>query len=321
MKDSILLIDDEPHILSAIKRIFDDDEVQVFTATAALEGLKILAQEEIAVLVTDNMMPEVDGLEVLRRARDISPDTVRIMLTGHANIDTAIDAINFGEVFRFILKPWNNAILAGTVNEARQRHKIIKDLRSGDEGVMLSIAQTIELKDSYTRGHCDRVAQYAQMIGEELGLPTSMLKEIKYGSWLHDCGKIGVAESVLNSPSSLNKDEYMTMKNHSLWGAEVARLAHLSERVINIIQYHHEHYDGSGYPRGLKGDAIPLEARIVSVADAYDALISDRPYRKAHTREEGLRIITTASGKQFDAMIVESFLKRLATEKELPSKQ
>lgn len=317
MNDSLLIIDDEPHILTAIERIFAEEDVQVFTAGGAREGLGLLAREEIAVLVTDNMMPGISGLEVLQRAREISPDTVRIMLTGHANLNTAMAAINLGEVFRFILKPWDNRALVGVIKEALQRYRIVKELRSGDEAVMLSIAQTIELKDPYTRGHCDRVARYALMIGKELDLPGKVLEEIKFGGWLHDCGKIGVAESVLNSPASLNRDEYIMIKNHCQWGAEVAQLARLPKRVVNIIQYHHERFDGSGYPSGLQGDAIPLEARIVSVADVYDALISDRPYRKAYSCDDGLRIILQASGKQFDPVLVTAFSQILARENDL----
>lgn len=314
MKDSLLFIDDEPHILTAIERIFDEGDVRVLTASGALAGLELLAQEEIAVMVTDNMMPGINGLEVLRRAREISPDTVRIMLTGHADINTAIAAINDGEVFRFVMKPWDNTSFSGIVYDALQRYRIVKKLRNGNEAVMLSIAQTIELKDPYTRGHCDRVAKYALMISEELGLSNKVMEEIKHGSWLHDCGKIGVADNILNSSDALNQEEYSMVKNHTLWGAEVARLARLSERVVNIILYHHEHYDGGGYPSGLKGSDIPLEARIVCVADAFDAMTTDRPYRQAYPRKECLDIISAASGKLFDANVVKLFLSRMERE-------
>ncbi|HAD04334.1 MAG: hypothetical protein A2005_01835 [Desulfuromonadales bacterium GWC2_61_20] len=314
MNDTLLLIDDEPHILSAIKRIFAEEDLRIFTASGAKDGLEILAREEISVMVTDNMMPGMSGLEVLHRARLISPDTVRIMLTGHANLDTAVAAINVGEVFRFVLKPWDNEAFAATIHEALQRYSVIKQLRSGDEAVMLSIAQTIELKDPYTRGHCDRVAEYALIIGNELGLPAQTLADIKYGGWLHDCGKIGVSEFVLRSPSSLSQDEYSLVKNHCLWGAEVARLAHLPERVINIILYHHERYDGNGYPTGLKGETIPIEARIVSVADAYDAMTSERSYRKAFPPDEVLNILSSVSGTQLDPALVTAFKSRMSQE-------
>lgn len=132
---------------------------------------------------------------------------------------------------------------------------------------MHSLAQTIELKDSRTRGHCDRVATYAVRIANALGLSMDMQREIKYGSWLHDCGKIGVPERVLNADRKLEAQEYQLMKNHSSWGADVARKANLSEVVINIVLYHHEHFGGADYPRGLQGNDIPIEARIVTVAD------------------------------------------------------
>jgi len=311
MDEKLLVIDDEPHILRAIERVFADQDIQVLSAANPRQGLEILSRGEIAVLVTDNMMPGMDGLEVLRRAKVISPDTVRIMLTGHASLDTAIAAINLGEVFRFVLKPWDNDEFVGIVNEAVQRYRIVNQLRSGDEGVMLSIAQAIELKDSYTRGHCDRVADYAQLIGQELGLSAKLLQEIRYGSWLHDCGKIGVTEKILNSPSSLDEEEYTTVKKHCLWGAELARLARLSETIINVILYHHEHFDGNGYPIGLAGDKIPLEARIVAVADAYDALTSERPYRVAYTSEKALGLIGAVVGSHYDPEIFSIFSSKI----------
>ena len=181
-------------------------------------------------------------------------------------------------------------------------------MRREDESVLRSLAQTIELKDPSTKGHCDRVAVYALMIASAMGIGKETQRQIKYGSWLHDCGKIGVSEIILNGTGSLTEVERETMKMHTYWGADLAEKAHLSEVARNIIHYHHEHFDGSGYPAGLSGDAIPLETRIVSVADVYDALTMDRPYRKGYPDAEAREMIRSLSGSSLDPGIVEVFL-------------
>ncbi|HZV80556.1 MAG TPA: HD-GYP domain-containing protein, partial [Geobacteraceae bacterium] len=163
-------------------------------------------------------------------------------------------------------------------------------------------------KDPSTRGHCDRVGVYATRLAQALGLPRNVQREIKYGSWLHDCGKIGVAESVLNGPRALTPEEYTHIKQHSEWGADVADRANLSQIVRNIVRHHHERYDGQGYPSRLRGEDIPLEARIVAVADIYDALVSDRPYRRGFAMDVALRILEDMRGAELDPAIVDQFL-------------
>jgi putative nucleotidyltransferase with HDIG domain len=181
-------------------------------------------------------------------------------------------------------------------------------LRINDEAVTRSLAQTIELKDPYTRGHCDRVADYALLLAKKMRLSDEMQKGIVYGSWLHDCGKIGVPEAILNSPEKLTEQEWLTIKKHPAWGAEVARQAELSPIVINVIQFHHERWDGEGYPSGVVGGEIPLEARIVTIADVFDALTSDRPYRKAFTQAEAMKTMTDIAGTMLDPEITGLFL-------------
>lgn len=313
MNNAVLFIDDEVNILNSIKRVFAERDFILHTACSARKGLEILSRNEIAVVITDNKMPGMNGLDLLRLAKVISPDTIRIMLTGYASLDTAIEAINSGEVFRFVVKPWNDKALDETLEDALQRYQIVKQLQYCDESVMLSIAQTIELKDSYTRGHCDRVAKYAIMISRALGLPEETVQEIKHGSWLHDCGKIGVPGTILNSSDKLDASQYEIVKKHCLWGAEVARQARLPSRIINIILYHHENFMGGGYPAGLNGCEIPLEARIVSVADTYDALTSNRPYHKAIEHEEAQNILTEKQGTHLDPDLVSLFCQVLSS--------
>ncbi|RJQ52810.1 MAG: HD domain-containing protein [Nitrospiraceae bacterium] len=305
---AVLFVDDEAYVLNSVERLFLDSSMKILRASSADEALDKFTKEEIAVIVSDNQMPGIKGTELLSRVRDISPDTLRILMTAHADLSVAVDAINKGEVFRFITKPWDDDALLRAVQEAVSRYQIVLSLKKQDEAKLLSIAQTIELKDPYTRGHCERVATYALIIANALGLPEKTLKDLKYGCWLHDCGKIGVPEHILNKKGTLDPKEFEIIKKHPRWGADVARQAQLPETVVEIILYHHERYDGTGYPLGIKGPDIPLEARIVTVADVYDALTSDRPYRDRFSEEKVIAIMQSMKTIIFEPRLVDIFL-------------
>lgn len=308
MAATVLFVDDEDNVLKSIDRLFFDDDMRILKAANAEEALNIFGKEEIAVIVSDHCMPGMKGIELLSKVRELSPDTLKILMTAHADLGVAVNAINQGEVFRFIIKPWDNGNLVSTVREAVKRYQIIQSLKNNDKSTFLSLAQTIELKDPYTGGHCERVADYALMIASELGLPEDEMESIKFGAWLHDCGKIGIPEKILNKKSPLSEMEFDIIKKHPGWGAEVAKQANLSRKIINIIHYHHERYDGSGYPACIQGDAIPVESRIVTVADVYDALTSDRSYREKYSRDKAIKIMLAMGDSVFDPDILDVFL-------------
>jgi HD-GYP domain-containing protein (c-di-GMP phosphodiesterase class II) len=184
-----------------------------------------------------------------------------------------------------------------------------------DEAVYRSLSQAIELKDHYTRGHCDRVVEFSVALGKRMGLPPDTLIHLEHGAMLHDCGKIGVPEATLNFPGKLDSAQMDVIRKHPDWGGEVARAAGMHQTTVNIILYHHEHFNGNGYPTGLAGADIPLEARIVAVADVFDALASDRPYRKAMAPEVALREFLAMSGTVLDPLIVENFLELVNEQK------
>ena len=306
---TVLFVDDEQAIRSAIERMYlERDDVRCLFAASGQEGLDILAREDVWVVVSDYLMPGMRGIEFLSKVKGMRPDTVRIMMTAYADLNIAIDAINKSEAYRFITKPWNNLELMDTIDEALMRYQLIQSLVSEDETVYLSLAQAVELKDPYTKGHCDRVARYAVSLARAAGLDNGVLNDIKHGSWLHDCGKIGVPEGVLNFPGRLSDNDLETVMQHPRWGAEVARQARMSDTVINIILYHHERFDGKGYPSGLKGERIPIEARIVALADVFDALYSDRPYRKAYDFNRVIGIMSEMMETHFDPRLMELFL-------------
>ena len=311
MREAVLFVDDNHFTLEVLRELFAGSTFRVLTAESAAAALQIIRHEEIAVVVSDNIMPNMTGVEFLSSLKSISPDTIKVLMTAFADLSSALTAINSSEVFRYILKPWQDEEIKAVIDDALRRYNIVHAMHRENESILRSLAQTIELKDPSTRGHCDRVAIYAQYLADALELPKDLQREIKYGSWLHDCGKIGVAEDILNGPGPLSDLEFETMKQHSQWGADVAAKANLSTVTRNIIQCHHEHFDGSGYPSGLVGEAIPLEARLVAVADVYDALTSDRPYRCRYAHPEAIDILTSMSGTDLDPTLVGLFINIL----------
>jgi response regulator RpfG family c-di-GMP phosphodiesterase len=313
-QETILFVDDNNFTLQVLKDLFAGSSFRVLTAGSAAEALDIIRREEIAVVVSDNIMPTTNGLEFLSSLKIHSPSTVKVLMSAYADLDSALAAINRSEVFRYILKPWQDDDIKATITTSLRRYRLNQTMRREDEGVMRSLAQTIELKDSSTSGHCNRVAIYAGLLAGALELPKDFQREIKYGSWLHDCGKIGIAEEILNGSERLTADEFEKMKHHSLWGAEVAAKANLSNVTRNIIHYHHEHFDGSGYPAGLAGEAIPLEARLVAVADVFDALVTDRPYRSRYDYSESMEILSSMSGTNLDPVLVKLFIGTISQE-------
>lgn len=310
MSDTVLFVDDEKNDLNSFDRLFSDIAAKILTASSAEEALDVITKEEIAVLVSDSFLPEMKGVDLLSKVREISPDTLKILMTAHKDISAAVDAINNGNAFRFIIKPWDDTTLVQVVQEAISRYKLIQALKREDEITLFSLAQTIESKDPYTRGHCERVANYTLMVADAFNLSEDTKKDLKFGSWLHDCGKIGVPEHILNKKGLLDVYEFDIVKNHPRWGANVAREAQLPESIIKIILYHHERYDGNGYPSGIKGHDIPFEARIVTLADIFDALMTDRPYRKRYSEEKAINIISLMRENVFDPEIVDIFLNK-----------
>jgi response regulator RpfG family c-di-GMP phosphodiesterase len=307
MVENILIVDDNRLILDSLGNLLREEKAKLFTACDAEEALTLVQSEDIAVVVSDNIMPGMSGLEFLSSLATISANTVKILMSAYADLPTVLSAINRSEVFRYVLKPWRDDEMLSAVREGLRRYRLIQSMRKEDEDVLRSLAQTIELKDPSTRGHCDRVAIYALLIADAMKMPKEIQREIKYGSWLHDCGKIGVSEVILNGSGKLSGQEYETMKMHAFWGADVAAKANLSRVACDIIHYHHERYDGTGYPERLMGENIPLEARIVAVADVYDALTNDRPYRKGYTTEEAINIMKEMEGTTFDPEISSLF--------------
>lgn len=319
MSDTVLFVDDEEQVLNSIDGIFSRADVTVLKTASAQEALEIINQQPVAVVVSDSRMPDMTGLDLLSRIKNVSPDILKILMTEPSELGEAVEAINKGELFRFILKPWNNKFFIKTVQEAVLRFKTISSIKHGDEAAWLSVAEEIESKDPFTCGHAERVANYAVLLADAFNLPEEIKKAVKHGSYLHDCGKIQVPENILNKDGRLNKEEYDVIKNHPRWGVDIAVRAALPERIINVIHYHHERFDGSGYPSGMEGDEIPFEAQIVALADVYDALTSDRCYRTRFTNEKAVEILRAMRGNVFNPEVLDRFLEHCLLSENTPS--
>jgi putative two-component system response regulator len=314
MQETVLFVDDEKSYLAYTSSIFENKGLRILSASSALEALKLVEEQSIAVVVSDNEMPGMRGIELLARIKEVSPHTVKIMMTASADLAVTLAAINSGEVFRFVLKPWKKAEMLQAVKDGIRRYRVLQSIKREDEFILHSLAQTIELKDSSTKGHCDRVATLALRLAAALGVPEEAQQEIRYGSWLHDCGKIGVPEAILNAQRALSKEEFAIVMKHPEWGCEVVRKANLSSTVQNIVLYHHERYDGKGYPFALAGESIPLEAQIVSAADICDALTMNRPYREGVGYEELIMILIGMKGTNLAPNLVQALLNILAAD-------
>ncbi|HEY9792771.1 MAG TPA: HD domain-containing phosphohydrolase [Candidatus Obscuribacterales bacterium] len=317
----ILVIDDEPANLRLLRRVLGD-EYEVFTAGGGQEGLAVLKQEDIALIITDQRMPGMSGVQVLEASMRIRPDAIKILLTGYTDIQALIDAINSGNVYKYIQKPWDAEDLKLTVKRAvetynlrRRNEQLVIQLKGALDqletvsiGTIRALADALDAKCDYTSGHSLRVSRYALTIGKQVGMTDQELRDLEIAGILHDIGKIGVPESILWKPARLDPEEQKIMSIHPVRSAQMIEDIPVLKQSRLWVLHHHEYLDGSGYPDHLQGDDIPIGARIILVADAYDAMTSDRPYRKSIGYEKASAELLKYSGRQFDQQLVKALL-------------
>ncbi len=278
--------------------VADDGEMnrELFSEILTAEGYKVICAEDgnqalraidktVDLALVDVLMPGKNGFDVCQSIKS-DPETRFIpvvLVTGLASVDERIRGIKAG-ADDFLIKPVNiYELLART--RSLLRLKVYTDELDNAETVLFSLALSIEAKDPYTKGHCDRLSSYAEAIGHRLGMPHEQCVALRRAGVVHDIGKIGVPESVLVKMGPLNAEEWGIMKQHPIIGERICSPLKSFRLVLPVIRHHHEKLDGSGYPDGLKGDQIPLTARVLQITDIYDALITDRPYRKALSHE------------------------------------
>ena len=320
MKHKILIVDDEPANVRLLERLFRRD-YNVLTAPSGAEALRVLEQHDAALIITDQRMPGMTGVELLKRTASLRPHTVRIILTGYTDVEALVEAINCGQVYKYVNKPWDNDELRLTVSRAieyyeanKSRHelaltnqRLVSRMKAMTHGFVRAIADALEARDEYVHGHGRRTSGYAAAIGRGMGLDEATLERLSLAAFLHDLGKIGTPDSVLLKPAALTPEEQAVMRQHPKRGARMLAGIVDMEDVALAVRHHHEHFDGTGYPEGLSGERIPLLSRIIFVADAYDALTSPRPFREACSYEEALEQLQRGAGTKFDPQVVRAF--------------
>jgi response regulator RpfG family c-di-GMP phosphodiesterase len=331
-KASILVVDDEDFIREIICRKLNGSGFQCDSAPSAEDALARIAQNNYDCVLSDIHMPGMSGVDLLRQIKLQNQDLAVILVTGAPDIDAALEAMRLG-AYDHLSKPLNLAALEMSVDRALEKKRLVEenreyqrnlesmveertkqlsaaneDLRRLFTGSIKALAQALEAKDEYTQGHSARVAEESVSIARYLSLSDTEIQRIWLAGYLHDIGKIGIKEAVLNKPGKLNEEEWDLIQQHPVVAGRIlGPIPELSD-IIDIIVHHHERYDGSGYPDGLEGNSIPLGARILAVADTYDALTSRRPYRDSLTLEEAHRILEEAAGTYLDPVIARAFL-------------
>jgi len=277
----VLVVDDVPENRHLLERLLAGEGYQVSSAADGAIALGMVEAEPPDLIVSDIDMPNVDGIEFCRRVKE-NPDTrfvPFILITGLTDRASRIAGIEAG-ADDFLGKPFDSQELKARVRSLLRLKRYTDELDSA-ESVILSLALTVEARDPYTHGHCQRLAAYALLLGERIGASDEQLAALNRGGYLHDVGKIGVPDAVLFKPSSLTPEEYAVLKRHTVIGDRLCGDLRALALVRPIVRHHHERLDGSGYPDGLRGDAVPLLAQIIAVVDEYDAITTSRPYRQA----------------------------------------
>ncbi len=329
-RHKILVVDDEAANLRLLKRVLCDD-YEIIEAQSGAEGLDLLKQHDISLIVTDQRMPGLTGVQLLEQSLDFRPHAIKILLTGYTDVQALIDAINSGKVYKYIAKPWDANELKLTVRRALEAYDLkarnedllielrnaLAQLEELSMGTIRTLADALDAKCDYTSGHSLRVSRYAVGIAKVMSLPADDLRDIELAGILHDIGKIGVPESILWKPDKLTAEEQSVMAHHPVQSAQIIGDLKGLGRVRQYVLHHHEFIDGSGYPDHLVGDAIPLGSRILLVADAYDAMTTDRPYRKALGHERALTELRKHAGRQFESHIVEALAVMVGEQGEL----
>ena len=337
-KISILIIDDEEPIRRLLA-MYLSEEYTCLTATSADEATELLASGSFSLVITDIAMPGTSGIELSQYIRQAYPETVVIMVSGMNDIKYAVDAMRHG-AFDYLTKPFDLSQVLMAVDRALRYQALIAQKRSYEQSLeeavrlktvelrslnsdlnqmlealyqnyratLRALAGALEARDVETAGHSDRVVAYSLRLGRELGLAHKDLIGLEQGALLHDIGKIGIRDSVLLKRGALNEKEWEEMREHINHGLRIIHGIDFLKGAAPVVGEHHEKYDGSGYPLGLRAEMIHINARIFAVADAFDAITSDRPYRRAASYEHARLEIAANSRKHFDPTVVNAFL-------------
>jgi response regulator RpfG family c-di-GMP phosphodiesterase len=324
-----LIVDDEAPLRAVLRRILEQQGMRCRDAASGAEAVRLLEEEPVCLVLTDYHMPEMDGVQLLGVIRERWPDTAVVMVTAVSDVDLAVQCLGNGAM-DYVTKPFRVEEIRGRVGQALEKRRLLLEntayrqhleervqaqARAYEElflASLQSLADALEVKDPYTWGHSLRVAQYAVAIARELGLDADRLAQIELGARLHDIGKIGVREAVLNKEGALTAEEYRHVMEHPVIGWRIlSPLLRDAPFALDVVRSHHERFDGRGAPDGLAASQIPLEARIAAVADSFDAMTSGRPYRAGMAVDAALAELERCAGSQFDPDCVDAFARAL----------
>jgi len=334
MQDRILVVDDEEAIREIVCAILAAAGYSCEQACSGIEALALLnSGEEYELMLSDLMMAELDGIGLLERTKEKFPDMPVVMVTAVHDISVALAAIRNG-AYDYLLKPFEREQLLNAVRRALENRRLkvenrtyqtnleslveartdqlqqaLRDLERSYDITLEALGDALDFKDAETQWHSKRVTAFTMAIAKWMGLPKEQIDVIARGAYLHDIGKMAIPDNILQKPGKLNDEEREIMREHCYHCYQMLKKIPFLTEACDIVYSHQEHFDGSGYPRGLKGEEIPLGARIFSVADTLDAIISDRPYRKARSLADARKEIQAWSGRQFDPVVVETFQK------------
>ena len=326
----ILIADDEPEIRHVLSDLLSP-LYECSPVGSAEEALELLRSNSYDLVISDIMMGGMSGLQLIPRVRELSPDTVVVMISGVQTVESAIEALRAG-AFDYVMKPFDLHHVEAAVSRALEHHFLrvekrryetyleemvaqrtqeldgaLRSLGDAYRTTLKALTAALEARDSETHGHSERVVNFSLRLGHGLGLDAEQTRSLEFGSLLHDIGKIGVPDAILRKPAKLTEEEWVRMREHPLHGQKILHGIEFLEGAARVVGQHHERWDGSGYPLGLRGDEIDLNARIFAVADAFDAITSDRVYRAGRSYDEALAELDEHSGRQFDPRVVEAF--------------
>jgi putative nucleotidyltransferase with HDIG domain len=329
----ILVVDDETHVRAMMGSTLERQGYEVQLASSGREALETLELNSFDLVLTDIVMQDVNGIALLEQIHAQHPNLPVVMVTAIHDISVAIDSMRRG-AYDYLLKPFEREHLLNTVRRAMDhRHALeenqnyqqsleqmvrartemlrhaMEDLEHSYDVTLEALGDALDLKDSETEGHSKRVTAYTIALARAMGIPPAEIKVIARGAFLHDVGKMAIPDEILRKPGSLTPEEQVVMREHTTRGYNMLRKIPFLAGAAEIVYCHQEHYDGSGYPRGIRGREIPIGARIFAVGDTLDAITSDRPYRRARTFDAAREEILRCSGTQFDPAVVEVFLK------------
>jgi putative two-component system response regulator len=317
-EEVILLVEDSDVLRQGLKSLLEQEGYDVVTGGNGIEALDQMEVVTPDLILADILMPEMDGYELFEAVRS-KPKWISIpfiFLTARRERKHILAGKRLGAE-DYLLKPISPEDLLTAIRSrlGRSQQLLLAQLQESYEASLIMLANAIEVRDPYTRGHVERVMNYAQSIAEYLGWSSTEINNLRFGSILHDIGKINISEDILRKEGTLSDEEWVEMRKHPEMGAELVKGIHYLDPALPVILYHHERWNGSGYPFGLKAEKIPIAARIVAIADSFDAMTTERPYRQELTPEQAFDEVISGSGIQYDPLIVDAFQHAWETDK------